>query len=323
MKNLISSLKERTDIYCSTNNGFLLQGDCLEKLKLIPDKSINLICLDPPYNINKADWDTWKTVTEYVEFMGEVFKECERVLKDNGSFYFFHNDFMQMVELQYWLNKNSNFIFKQLIVWNKKFKGAKNEGFLQGFIEPKMLRNYQKMAEYCLYYTFQGKFIETPYSKVIKKQMKELNLKEMDFRKLKISKNGNPTGWCSNIIKGKNIPTESDWELICKLIGEYSYESLLQEYENLRYTFNNQKTHHSVWNYEIAKKRGHCTPKPLDLIKNIILYSSNENATVLDCFSGSGTLAVACEELHRKWICIEKEEKYCEITKERLINIII
>ena len=90
----------------------LIQGDCLEKMKEIPDKSINLVLIDPPYNINKAEWDKWKTVDAYVEFMGQVFLECQRVLKDNGSFYFFHNDFLQIVELQNFINKNTNFIFK-------------------------------------------------------------------------------------------------------------------------------------------------------------------------------------------------------------------
>jgi len=35
----------------------LFKGDCLEIMKDIPDKSINLVLIDPPYNIKKADWD--------------------------------------------------------------------------------------------------------------------------------------------------------------------------------------------------------------------------------------------------------------------------
>jgi site-specific DNA-methyltransferase (adenine-specific) len=134
----------------------LLLGDCLDKLKELPDKSVDCIIIDPPYNIGKSkEWDKWKTVNSYVEFMGKVFLQCQRVLKDNGSFYFFHNDFLQIVELQNFINKNTNFVFKQFIVWNKKFKGSSNEGFLQGYNEVNNLRNYQKMAEYILYYTFQ------------------------------------------------------------------------------------------------------------------------------------------------------------------------
>ena len=86
----------------------LYQGDCLEALKNISSKSINLVLIDPPYNIGKdKKWDKWNTVNAYVDFMGQVFKECERVLKDNGSFYFFHNDFLQIVELQNYINKNN------------------------------------------------------------------------------------------------------------------------------------------------------------------------------------------------------------------------
>ena len=102
----------------------LYNGDCLEKLKLLEDKSVNLVLIDPPYNIKKAKWDTWKTVEEYVNFMGQVFLELQRVLKDNGSFYFFHNDFLQIVELQNYINKNTNFVFKQLLVWNKRYNGS-------------------------------------------------------------------------------------------------------------------------------------------------------------------------------------------------------
>ena len=75
----------------------LRYGDCLELVKDIPDKSVDLALIDPPYNISKADWDKWKTVDDYVDFMGKVFLEIQRVLKDNGSFYFFHNDFLQIV----------------------------------------------------------------------------------------------------------------------------------------------------------------------------------------------------------------------------------
>ena len=73
----------------------LYNEDCLEIMKDIPNETIDLVLIDPPYNIGKAKWDKWDTVGEYVKFMGKVFLEIQRVLKDNGSFYFFHNDFLQ------------------------------------------------------------------------------------------------------------------------------------------------------------------------------------------------------------------------------------
>ena len=96
------------------------------------------------------------------------------------------------------------------------------------------------------------------------------------------------------------------------------YETLRQEYEKERYVFNNQKTHHSVMNYETAKKQGHLTPKPVDLLEYLIKTSSNENDIILDCFMGSGSTGVACMNTNRYFIGIELEEKYFEIAKKRI-----
>lgn len=66
------------------------------------------------------------------------------------------------------------------------------------------------------------------------------------------------------------------------------------------------------------RKYGHPTPKPLDLIKNLIFNSSLEGDLVLDCFSGSGTTAVACKELKRRCIAIENNKNYYKSSVERL-----
>jgi len=70
----------------------------------------------------------------------------------------------------------------------------------------------------------------------------------------------------------------------------------------------------------MVKKQKHQNEKPLELIEYILKKHSNENDIVLDCFVGSGTTLVACEKLNRRWIGIELEEKYCEITKERILK---
>ena len=315
--------------------------DCLIKLKEIEDKSIELVLIDPPYNIGKDKWDKWKTVDAYVAFMGQVFKECERVLKDNGSFYFFHNDFLQIVELQNYINKNTKFIFKQLLVWNKRFNEASNKGFLDGFIEVENLRNYQKMAEYCLYYTLQDETgLKSVYDgkecfKSIKRYLRE------ERKKVAKDISSNLCGADEYMAKITNTSTmiqhywgDSQWafptsEMYTKLqkTGYFQkpyeslrqeYEELREEYEELRYTYNNLKEHHSIMNYEIAKKQGHITPKPVDLLKYIIKTSSNEGDIVLDCFMGSGSTGVACLNTKRRFIGIELNAKYFNIAKERI-----
>lgn len=65
----------------------------------------------------------------------------------------------------------------------------------------------------------------------------------------------------------------------------------------------------------------HPTQKPVALFEYLIKTYSNQGDTVLDICAGSGTTGVACENLKRDYILIEKEEKYVEVIKERLKQI--
>ena len=65
-------------------------------------------------------------------------------------------------------------------------------------------------------------------------------------------------------------------------------------------------------------KKLHPTEKPVDLIKELIYNSSNENDIVLDCFMGCGSTGVACIETNRRFYGIELDEKYFKIAEERL-----
>ena len=66
------------------------------------------------------------------------------------------------------------------------------------------------------------------------------------------------------------------------------------------------------------EKRIHPTQKPVDLFGQILRDYSKENDLVLDCFSGSGTTAIACHRLKRRFICIEKDKDYYEASVKRL-----
>ena len=62
----------------------------------------------------------------------------------------------------------------------------------------------------------------------------------------------------------------------------------------------------------------HPTQKPIELMKFLIKLVSKEDQTVLDPFAGSGTTLVACKELNRNFIGIEKNDAYYIVAKERL-----
>jgi len=69
------------------------------------------------------------------------------------------------------------------------------------------------------------------------------------------------------------------------------------------------------------KGKAHPTQKPIALMEYLIKTYTNEGDTVLDFAMGSGTTAAACQNIGRKCIGIEIEERYCEIAAKRL-NII-
>lgn len=90
----------------------IIQGDCIDVLKKIPDNSIDLIFADPPYNLQlrgelwrpnqtkvdavNDDWDKFSSFEEYDNFSQEWLKECKRVLKENGTIWVigsYHNIF--------------------------------------------------------------------------------------------------------------------------------------------------------------------------------------------------------------------------------------
>ena len=66
------------------------------------------------------------------------------------------------------------------------------------------------------------------------------------------------------------------------------------------------------------EKVNHPTQKPIALMERCINICTNENDTVLDFCMGSGSTGVACKNLNRNFIGIEKDEKYFEIAKERI-----
>lgn len=76
----------------------------------------------------------------------------------------------------------------------------------------------------------------------------------------------------------------------------------------------------SVIDFKVEQKPIHPTQKPVALMEYLIRTYTNFGDTVLDFTIGSGTTAVAAINAGRKFIGIEKEEKYCEIAKQRIIE---
>lgn len=112
----------------------IVQWDCLEVMKKLPDNSIDFICADFPYNISnhpwltmrwskivKADfweWDKWDSQDKYIEFVFAVCKEYKRVLKPNASLVLFFS-YRYAGWLAYEMQRKGLFSFRNPIIFNK------------------------------------------------------------------------------------------------------------------------------------------------------------------------------------------------------------
>jgi modification methylase len=122
----------------------ILQGDSLEVLATLPDRSVDLVFADPPYNLQLGgelhrpdhskvdavddDWDRFASFEEYDRFTRAWLGECRRVLKDDGALWVigsYHNIFRvgsTLQDLGYWILND--------VVWRKSnpmpnFKGTR------------------------------------------------------------------------------------------------------------------------------------------------------------------------------------------------------
>ena len=120
--------------------------DCFSFIPKLKDNSINLIVVDPPYNLKKAKWDSFDTDKDFFDF---TFKWLDLIipkLKSNGSIYIFNTPRNSAYILNY-LENRKGLIFQNWICWDKK----------DGMTAPK--RKYANGQETILYFTKNNKHI--------------------------------------------------------------------------------------------------------------------------------------------------------------------
>ena len=100
--------------------------DAFDGMKQIPDKSVNLAIIDPPYNIGvttivngKKVLNQWDKIDNYQEWMRALLAEVARVLVDTGVVYLWHNDVPQITEILHNIKQDGNFAFRSFCIWDK------------------------------------------------------------------------------------------------------------------------------------------------------------------------------------------------------------
>lgn len=168
---------------------------------------------------------------------------------------------------------------------------------------------------------YNGKLIGT--AKAIRNTYRATNwdnatpTKEYFDEMIRVSKN--------QIIFGGNYFTDKLLVSKCWLVWDKHINGAWADCELAWTNFNKPiKKYDFLWNGMLQQNmsnkeiRIHPTQKPKGLFEMILQDWSNENDLVLDCFSGSGTTAIACSEMKRRFICIEKDAEYWKKSVQRL-----
>lgn len=308
----------------------IINDDCLEYMRKMPDKSVDLVLTDPPYfKIVKNEWDNqWSDIFAFQAWCGRVADELKRVMKDNASLYWFGDD-KTIAYVQTELDKRFNLL--NSIVWRKNG--------LQTFKGVTVFRSFAPITERILFYD-KGEdksgltmlFSNPDLFASIKKYMRGEKAKIM--AKYGFTTEKQFAGYINeltetNSVVARHYFADSQYmfptpELYAKLqkSGFFAreYEDLRREYEDLRRPWKVDRKALDVLDFPICQDKGrfHETQKPLNLISYLIERSSKPGDVIFDPFSGSGTTAVAAHKLGRNFICTEKDAGYWEKSCARL-----
>lgn len=280
--------------------------DCLDGLKKLPEKSIDLIIADPPYfkTINE-EWDfKWRTEEDYIEWVERWIKELSRVGKTNCSFWLF--GYVKILSKILPIAEKYGFVFRQQIIVDKGMRS----------ISGRKTSTYKMFPTTTESVFFFVKNNQPNIKKFLKERQNELGLsaKEINER-LGVESNG---GGVWSLYTGENIlaqiPTREMWERLQKVLN------FKMDYSEVNFTYNSQMGFTDVWKdidfYE--EDRNHSTQKPMKLIERIVKASSNEGMLILDPFMGSGTTAVVAQKLKRRFIGFEIDKEYYEYSLSRI-----
>ena len=258
----------------------VLNGDCIEVMKEMPDSFVDLIVTSPPYgvNINYDVHDDDMEISQYLEFTRNWLTQAYKVLKDDGRI---------ALNIPYEINRQEK--GGRIFLVSEVYQIMKEVGFkFFGIVDLEEDSPHRsKTTAWGSWMSPSSPYIYNPKECVI------LAYKKNHIKKVK----GEPQ-WKGEPItteegKTKMLYTEQDKKEFMELVfGQWKY--LNDSRPLTKATFS------------------------MDIPTKAIKILSYKNDVILDPFNGSGTSCVAAEILDRRWIGIELSPNYTEIASERI-----
>ena len=258
----------------------VINGDCIEVMKEMPEGVVDLIVTSPPYGVNIAYdvHDDDMEISEYLEFTRKWMTEAYKVLKDDGRI---------ALNIPYEINRQAK--GGRIFFVSEVYQVMKEIGFkFFGVVDLEEDSPHRsKTTAWGSWMSPSSPYIYNP------KECMILAYKKVHIKKVKGEPQwkGEPT--ITEEGKTKIVYQEQDKKDFMELVfGQWKY--LNDSRPMTKATFS------------------------MDIPTKAIKILSYKNDIILDPFNGSGTSCVAAEILDRRWIGIELSENYANISKERI-----
>jgi len=324
----------------------LHHGDSLAFMRDMPSASVDLIATDPPYfKVKPHGWDRqWDKASGFLEWCSEVLAEMERILKPNGSLYWFASPQMT------WAVEGR--IRERFQVLNN-IRWAKPSGRSNGACK-QILRSYFPEYETAIFAEQRGSdsmargeagyvtacdelrgFVFEPLRAYLAGEWERAGLTSRDANE--VTSSCMAGHWFTR--SQWTLPTADKYALLQARAnvngGEFlrrEYEDLRREYEDLRREYEDLRrpfcvtaevAYTDTWTFPTVQSYAgkHPCEKPLALMEQIVSASSRPGAVVFDPFMGSGTTGVAAVRLGRDFIGCDLGGEWVSVARRRIESI--
>ena len=279
----------------------LMLGDCLDRMKEIPDGSVDMVLCDLPYGCTDLEWD--KVIDGDL-----LFSEYKRICKQNA------NDllFCQIEFAKYLMDSTFKSEFSHSLIWVKNHKTR--------HLSAKSLPLSQH--EMILCFRLNKYSNKSAHQKLRAYFMSELEKSGKTVKEIEsLIPNYSAHHWF-RYSSDYRIPTSDNYKRLQEITGCFE-----RPYSEAKAEFLSEKSNLCTYNSYIdsdvlyaplAEKRVHPTQKPVSLLERLLLTYSNVGDTVLDNCMGSGSTGVACAKTGRNFIGIELDPGYFQIAQHRI-----
>lgn len=293
----------------------VVEGDALALLAALPDGSVNLGWVDPPYfRVVAEAWDrAWPSETEYLRWLRSIVAELARVLAPNGSLYLFASaEMAARVEVAV----ADRLRVLNAITWAKS-DSANRRGRSR-------FRRYACESERVVFAERRGRFGGSVLGDEIRgaREGAGLTRDQLDVAIGRTLRRDASKG--SGLIRlqelGECTPSAEDFAAALRACGDDRAASELQtEYFRLLRPFAAPASFTDVWTYASAPAvpGRHPCEKPEAMLRDVVLASSRAGDVVLDLFGGSHRMGEVALSEGRRYVAADSDPHWAAVGAER------